>query len=84
MRVLRILVAVVFLLCAVLSSAQQSDQKVSKAIPDSCQHTATRKEAEENETWEQGGNVNRQVGNIVNYVMYTISYTVVEYISVMS
>jgi len=46
MQVLRILVAVVFLSCATLSLAQQPDQKVSKAISDSCQRDETQQNAE--------------------------------------
>jgi len=58
MQVLRILVAVVFLSYAALSSAQIPDQTVSKVVPDICQRTAAQKEAEENEIRDQGGNVN--------------------------
>ena len=60
MQVLRILVAVVFLLCTALSSAQQSDQIVSKAVPDICERTL---EQQQQEIQSLGGNVNLLVAH---------------------
>jgi len=63
MQVLRILVAVVFLLCTALSSAQQSDQIVSKATPDSCRRNAAQRDVERQEIQRLGGNAARLVAH---------------------
>jgi len=61
--VLRILVAVVFLSCAALSSAQQSDQIVSKVVPESCKRTQEQQDAERLEIQSHWGNVNLLVAH---------------------
>jgi len=63
MQVLRILVAVVFLSCAALNSAQQPDQIVSKVVPDICQRTMAQQNAEQQQIQNQGGNVNLLVAH---------------------
>ena len=63
MQVLRILVAVVFLLCAALSLAQQPDQKVSKATANNCRRTDAQQNAEQQQIQNQGGNVNLLVAH---------------------
>jgi len=71
--VLRILVAVVFLSCGALSSAQQTDQKVSKATPDNCQRTPAQRNAERQAIQNQGGNVNLLVTHYCE--LYNIIYS---------
>jgi len=65
MQVLRIFVAVVFLSCAAVSSAQQPDQIVSKVVPESChdQRTEAHQDAERQKIRNRGGNVNLLVAH---------------------